>query len=630
MAGVEAAIKLVNDQISGLATRIDQLHAHDTSSSEATETLRQVVNTLRKDMQTEIRNMLDKVNSGDGGGQGGGRDPHGSHMRLINDKDVKPPHLGIDPESKHFREWSKRITNYLNGLYPGFKKVLDWARDSETKIFQDDVDQLTWKYSSVCNERVYDLFLKILHNESLSICEEPDNSENGLEVFRRLHIKWDPRGAAHDMTRYWRIMHQWKAAKTLVELPGVIRRWEAELRDFTQRARDFPIPDRIKSATLLTLLPDQNGYSDRIREQFNEKPKGFDVLRQGILDYVQNNTGVPAPMALDALGNGAATPTQPPACYPADGEWDYNYPADDDWQDEWADSSHTEWAEWYTNFDEAGLAALGKGKGKGGKSKGGKGGKGKGKKGKGKDKGSDSGPPKTGKDGKPQFQGYCRYCNIWGHREIDCRKKIKDASSADKEDDKDAASLTNGGDLGDLDCGPLDRYTCGGCDCNENITCFECDPEVIDDSVRINNILGNKNKVYFESKNSFKDLLAAGISSDEDDDVESDENDDDDNDEDMVAMKAATKEIEKAQTIDPFQGADDPWTALRKTPSASASSRSTSSASRAKTTALNKFMDSPISGPEPILFMAAQLKKEAEQIMMLIRAPAVPQSWEGT
>ena len=181
-------------------------------------------------------------------------------------------------------------------MYPWFMTVLDWARGSEVKMFQDDVDQLEWKYSDVCNERVYDLFVEILLNESLSICEEPDNSKNALEVFGRLHMKWDPRGAPHDTTRYLRIVHQWKVAKTLIELPNVTRKWEAELRVFTRGARDFPILDRIKSATLPTLLPDQNGYSDRIREQFNEKTKGFDVLRQSILDYVQNNTGVPAPM----------------------------------------------------------------------------------------------------------------------------------------------------------------------------------------------------------------------------------------------------------------------------------------------------------------------------------------------
>ena len=99
------------------------------------------------------------------------------------------------------------------------------------------------------------------------------------------------------------------------------------------------------------------------------------------------------------------------------------------------------------------------------------------------------------------------------HREIDCREKSKHISSAQNEDDKDAASLINGGDLGDLDCGQFDI----GCLCNDCMTCTECDPEVIDDSVRLNNILGNKNTVYIESKYCFKDLLAAGTSRDDDD-----------------------------------------------------------------------------------------------------------------
>ena len=62
-----------------------------------------------------------------------------------------------------------------------------------------------------------------------------------------------------------------------------------------------------------------------------------------------------------------------------------------------------------------------------GKSKG----KGKGKDGKGRDKGKKG---DKGKDQKPiskpeQFQGYCGYCDKWGHKRADCRRRIADAKS---------------------------------------------------------------------------------------------------------------------------------------------------------------------------------------------------------
>ena len=79
----------------------------------------------------------------------------------------------------------------------------------------------------------------------------------------------------------------------------------------------------------------------------------------------------------------------------------------------------------------------GKSKGKG-KSKDGKG-KGKGKKG---DKSKDQKPIS-----KPeQFHGYCGYCDKWGHKRVDCRKRIaetksKGGAAAASADDGDAAAV---------------------------------------------------------------------------------------------------------------------------------------------------------------------------------------------
>ena len=87
----------------------------------------------------------------------------------------------------------------------------------------------------------------------------------------------------------------------------------------------------------------------------------------------------------------------------------------------------------------------GKSKGKG-KSKDGKG-KGKGKKG------------ENSKDQKPvtkteQFQGYCGYCEKWGHKRADCRKRIADgkskgaAAAASADNDEDVAAVMEVDDSG--------------------------------------------------------------------------------------------------------------------------------------------------------------------------------------
>ena len=84
------------------------------------------------------------------------------------------------------------------------------------------------------------------------------------------------------------------------------------------------------------------------------------------------------------------------------------------------------------------VSGFSSGKDEKGKSKG----KGKSKDGKGKGKG-EQGKPIS----KPeQFQGYCGYCDKWGHKRVDCRKRIADAKSkggaaAASADDGDVAGV---------------------------------------------------------------------------------------------------------------------------------------------------------------------------------------------
>ena len=73
-------------------------------------------------------------------------------------------------------------------------------------------------------------------------------------------------------------------------------------------------------------------------------------------------------------------------------------------------------------------------------------GKGKSKDGKGNDKGKKGDKSKDQKPmSKPeQFQGYCRYCDKWRHKRVDCRKRIADpmakgGAAAASADDGDVA-----------------------------------------------------------------------------------------------------------------------------------------------------------------------------------------------
>ena len=114
-----------------------------------------------------------------------------------------------------------------------------------------------------------------------------------LEVFRFLHQKYDPQGAQHDLERYHQITCGVRPAKSLAELPRVIVAWEADLKEFQRKARDSPIPENINIAVMLNLI--QSEYATYMRKDYHKAPKGYDALREIILEYTRLDTGICPP-----------------------------------------------------------------------------------------------------------------------------------------------------------------------------------------------------------------------------------------------------------------------------------------------------------------------------------------------
>ena len=69
--------------------------------------------------------------------------------------------------------------------------------------------------------------------------------------------------------------------------------WAAELKEFQRKARDSPIPEKIKIAVMLNLPPSE--YATYMRKDYHKAPKGYDALREIILEYIRLETGICPP-----------------------------------------------------------------------------------------------------------------------------------------------------------------------------------------------------------------------------------------------------------------------------------------------------------------------------------------------
>ena len=301
---VANALQTLAQQVNSIAERMQNLEGMKFINIQQLDERSHELQRLSKEALRSVTDAVSELQMRGVDAYGGGGKQ--SHIVLINDKNDPPQHFGEHKSDHlHFRSWAKKITNYLQSRRRGYRQILDWAKDFGLKPIEiEDVEITEWADRETGNAVLYDFWLKVLHGEALDIVETaPDN---GLEGFRLLHQKYDPTGAQHDLERYYQLTHNVKPAKSLPELPRIIVRWEAELKEFQRKARDFPIPEKIKIAVMLNLLPVD--YAKGMRKDYHKNPQGYDALRENILEYTRLETGICPPMNIDSLGHEAPLP----------------------------------------------------------------------------------------------------------------------------------------------------------------------------------------------------------------------------------------------------------------------------------------------------------------------------------
>jgi len=270
---------------------------------------------------------------------------------------------------------------------------------------------------------MYNVLVQVCKGRALNIVRDCER-DNGLECWRRLHAEYQPDSSLRYSAMLSGILSPNWEQVTTANFLDTLQGWEVMVRDYQTQSHDN-VSDAIKVAVILRWAPVH--IRTLLRSHTMTIGTDFTVLKNILATYITSG------QEFDALGTrrtgnadfGGPTPMDVGSCTYC------------------GKTGHEENVCWLKKGGKGKGKGFGKGFGKG-KGKGfGKDGKGKGKgygdssssssssfgKGKGKGKGDHYTKPFNGK-GAP-FQGYCGYCDGWGHKRAECRKRERDLAARD-------------------------------------------------------------------------------------------------------------------------------------------------------------------------------------------------------
>ena len=351
-----------------------------------------------------------------------------------------------------------QFENLTEIVYPGVgRQLMRWARsigndelryNYETGLFNfQPPNGIAHAQTNAMSQDLAMALSYVLEGEAESIMTNAGEG-SGLDAWRRLQARFDPRSNARDLVDSQKIIHP-PTCKSLHELLPALERWEEAIRQMNEGNRPGML---IQMGIAISMCPPKlqehlQDMEDRIQ---NYQQLRAEIIRKVDLAEVQKRntrSSNDANMDIGGLANNDSW-----------GDWsqqrgDWSQPQYD--QDNWSPTP------WSGEVDLDALQAYGKGPkgGKGpfkgdpkGKGKGGKKGSpwgaskgkewvpwkggGKGQKGPGKGPGMMQGKGNGKPTGSPgEFQGYCHSCLAWGHTQRFCPRWSQDANNLDVQGD---------------------------------------------------------------------------------------------------------------------------------------------------------------------------------------------------
>ena len=185
----------------------------------------------------------------------------------------------------NWSEFSFRYENWMMGFQSHVKPYLRWAESQTNPItsYSDSGIALLSAADVVeLSKQVYITLAQLLTEESHTILRNGAD-DNGLDAWRRLVKRWDPKTVGRHRNAYLRIAQPGKA-KTVEQASGMLERWETEILEYQKKSTKI-VDEDLKCAVIVEMMP----QTLQTHLQMNARTlTTYDLLKQEVLMYLES------------------------------------------------------------------------------------------------------------------------------------------------------------------------------------------------------------------------------------------------------------------------------------------------------------------------------------------------------
>ena len=237
---------------------------------------------------------------------------------------VDPKGLGKPPvfsgREEHFYVWTKKVENYVSGVFPNVRGALTFAAESQDVVTAATVaigvPELGVETSAEIDGQLFVVLSALTEGESFDIVMSA-GGDHGFESWRKLHGRWNPYTAGRARSLLREILSPTQVK--LPELMGAIEKMEDLVRRCCSR-RDAQgnahnLAEDIRMSSLEALLPDDLEKHVQLNRA---RLTSYGVLREEIKTYCEcrghearnvrqkgpSHPGGDDPMDIGAFGKG--------------------------------------------------------------------------------------------------------------------------------------------------------------------------------------------------------------------------------------------------------------------------------------------------------------------------------------
>ena len=210
--------------------------------------------------------------------------------RMIDPKTMAPERFG-KPHGPHWKDWSYSVKDWVAIYHHGLRDALSAAEGSTNSI--GDGDLTTFGVSADVDNDLKHLLIAKTEGDAREVVRGADQKP-GLEQWRKLAEKYDPRGAGRNLADTLAVLQPGRA-ESLATLGAKIQEWENAERRQIQRGNGIRYPEDARVALLLGMCPVDVQRELEFRQDLYDT---YEKMKSQILFITNTRTQGQTPMQL--------------------------------------------------------------------------------------------------------------------------------------------------------------------------------------------------------------------------------------------------------------------------------------------------------------------------------------------